>query len=174
MGGDTFSAGEANKDLAGYGVGSAYGGASGFNDYKLGNDRGSNSGGLQMARGQSVPATSYGYAKSNYTASEFDSENETHSQFQQRRKQWGGTALNIDDNNFKTGGNDLGGSTEIGVIEGSGSRRNSLKYAGGGESVTNAGNTRAGRTGSESKDRMRDQSSTSGLTGLHNPIPRPN
>lgn len=68
--GDAFSASGANKDLAGY----AYGG----NDYKMGGDRNSSTG-LQMARGSSMPPTTYGYAKSNYTASEFDSENETHS-----------------------------------------------------------------------------------------------
>ena len=69
-----FGGGPANKDLYGMGPTQSANIGAGFNDYRV-----AGSTNLAMTRGQSVPATSYGYAKSNYTASEFDSENETHS-----------------------------------------------------------------------------------------------
>jgi len=152
-------------------------------DDPFSNDGASNAGGFgglgygvpPLGPSKSVaPAFSGGFAKSNYTASEAgDSEFDTHSQFQQKRKQWvnphGGIGETqpafggLDDGYKYSGGGDLAGIGEIGIIAETNSRRGSFRAAGGGDK------TSQGR-GSESKERMREPSGTSqGFSAMQRP-----
>ena len=102
-----------------------------------------------------------GFTKSNYTASEVaESDFDTHSQFQQKRKPWG-QPLGQDDHQDVfgggikiSGGGDLAGITDIGVLNIEGSRRGSFRAPSNDRGSSAAG----GRGLSESKDRMREPS----------------